>query len=419
MSDVTWDPLSSGIEADSEIIASAQKRQIKNILKSYVGMYDPFSELLQNALDAVDRRKADEASDAFERKLWITVNLRENSFSVIDNGVGFKEKEFKSFLAPNISFKDGRKTRGNKGVGATYIAYGFDYLRFATKGDGFAFAGEIAGGRNWVDDDQGIVTRPVVKAAAATSQVFSSLDRGSAFTIKFGGANTRPKSLAWYQAVTAEQWLYLLLIRTPLGSIRFIEDDESPIQFDLEVVDLHGNSTRLNNQSASYLYPHLRIKASVDLKEVLELQAKLLSSGKDAGQLPAKYSRLNGLYEFFSSDDLLQVRNWATDVAAEAVIKEYGVEAYGYFSYSTSVWDQLNDVVAGLRKGYRVLRGGLQLANNRMIQGDLIVIPLTSNTGYQNQAHIIVHFRGADPDLNAKPGHPQIRVCKLNCVPAL
>lgn len=408
MSEKTWDPLVSGTDADGEIVAAAQKRQIRNILKSYVGMYDPFSELLQNAMDAVDRRK-ELNEPGYERRLWVEVNLPENSFTVTDNGVGFKEREFKSFLAPNISFKDGGKTRGNKGVGATYIAYGFDNLKFATKGNGHEFIGEIKNGRIWVDDDMGIVTRPVVVEADSFVQAFDSADRGSSFKIFFGGTNTRPKDLSWYAAATAEQWLYLLLIRTPLGSIRYLDDQESPIKFNLAVVDKSGVRTELSEVEASYLYPHTKVAASIDLKEVLEIQRKLLDAGKDASILPAKYSKLNGIYEFFTTKDLIGLRNWAADLPAAEIIERYRVEAYGYFVYSTSVWDQLNDVIAKLRKGYRVLKGGLQLANNRMTQGDLIIIPLTSNTGYQNQAHIVVHFRGADPDLGRKGFQPELK----------
>lgn len=116
MAEKSWDPLqASSTTVDAEIISSAQKRQIKNILKSYVGMYDPFSELIQNAMDAADRRASELKENGYERRLWLTIDLRENSFAITDNGIGFKEKEFKSFLAPNISFKDGETSRGNKG----------------------------------------------------------------------------------------------------------------------------------------------------------------------------------------------------------------------------------------------------------------------------------------------------------------
>jgi hypothetical protein len=91
------------------------------------------------------------------------------------------------------------------------------------------------------------------------------------------------------------------------------------------------------------------------------------------------------------------------------LIDKYQVGAYGYFCYSTEIWDELNDNIVKLRKGTRVLRGGLQLANNFMSQGELIAIPLTSNIGYQNQAHVVVLFKNADPDLGRKGFQPELK----------
>lgn len=408
MESKSWDPLLSTRDADTEIITAAQKREIKNILKSYVGMYDPFSELIQNAMDAVDRLAAELQDEAYQRRLWLTVDLSENSFSITDNGIGFKEKEFRSFLAPNISFKESTQTRGNKGVGATYIAYGFDCLQFGTRGNGHDFLGEIKGGRNWVEDYQGIVTRPMVTQCTSCDPFFETVSRGSTFRIKFGGKNTRPKDLSWYNATTPEQWLYLLLIKTPLGNIDYLGDEGKHISFALKVVDKHGSSKLLENLKARYIFPHEKITASVNLKEVLALQQRLIAQGRDASSLPNKYSKSNGIFEFFSTEEIKDLRK-GVDQEFLNLVEEYKIEAYGYFAYSTAIWDQFNDVLAQLRKGYRVLRGGLQLANNRMPQGDLAVIPLTMNIGYQNQCHIIVHFTNADPDLGRKGFQPELR----------
>jgi hypothetical protein len=403
----TWDPLLVSKDADSEIISAAQKREIKNILKSYVGMYDSFSELIQNAMDAVDKRASVESDGEYKKRLWLTIDLSENSFSITDNGIGFNQKEFESFLAPNISFKDGGKTRGNKGVGATYIGYGFDYLQFGTKGNGHSFVGELVGGREWVEDYKGIKTRPVVVESECTNTAFEGISRGSTFKIKFGGEYTRPKDLSWYSATTPEQWLYLLLIKTPLGSINFLEENNLGIEFDLTVIKKNGEKENLSSQEAEYIYPHVKIKASVDLKEVIKIQQKLISQGKDASAIPSKYKKCNGLYEFFNTAEVLSLRD--KDNPYRDLVKEYSIEAYGYFTYSTSVWDQFNDSLAKLRKGYRVHKGGLQLANNRMTQGELIAIPLTSNIGYQNQCHIVVHFKNADPDLGRKGFQPELK----------
>src|SRR5687768_1766492 len=120
-----WDPLESNLA--TEIVSATIKRQIKNILKSYTGWYDPFSELIQNALDAVETRKRRTKSE-YNPRIWIRIDLQKNQLSVTDNGIGFAEDQFKSFLAPNVSFKKDN-TRGNKGVGATYLAYGFNQVQ--------------------------------------------------------------------------------------------------------------------------------------------------------------------------------------------------------------------------------------------------------------------------------------------------
>ena len=123
-----WDPLD--LDLADDVIDAAKKREIKNILDSYTGWFDPFSELIQNALDALEARKA--VDDDFTSKLWIRIDLKDQSLSVTDNGIGFSEDEFRNFLAPTITFKS-QENRGNKGVGATYLAYGFNFLQVGTK----------------------------------------------------------------------------------------------------------------------------------------------------------------------------------------------------------------------------------------------------------------------------------------------
>lgn len=193
-------------------------------------------------------------------------------------------------------------------------------------------------------------------------------------------------------------------MKTPLGSINLSASKNNDIQFELTVIKKDGE-INTKEEEAKYIYPHNIIKASVDLKDVLQIQQKLLDKGLDASKLPNKFSKLNGIYEFFDTKDLLQFKR--NDDEFQKIISDYKVEAYGYFTYSTAVWDTLNDSKAKLRKGFRVLRGGLQLANNNMIQGELITIPLTSNIGYQNQSHVIVHFTNADPDLGRKGFDPE------------
>ena len=406
----SWDPLHEKIE-DIGLIAATKKREIKNILKSYVSAYDSFSELIQNAMDAVDMRLSRLNESSYKKQISITVDLQNNYFSITDNGIGFKETEFKSFLAPNTSFKDGTKTRGQKGVGSTYIAFGFDFLQLGTKSPDYEFVAEIADGRSWVEDNQGIVTKPNVKKSTLIHDAFLKVDRGATFTIRYGGEFTRPKSLTYFGAENAQQWLHILLIKTPLGNIDFFDSNHNKTYCNLKVIDTRGVITEITDKAADYIYPHTKIQASANLKEIIAFQANSISSGKPVtiATMPAKFTRLNGIYEFFNSDELKELPTNRINEDSNMLIDTYKVSAYGYFCYSTDIWDELNDKIVQLRRGTRILRGGLQLANNYMTQGDLIAIPLTSNIGYQNQAHILVLFSNADPDLGRKGFQPELK----------
>ena len=260
----TWDPLDTTL-ADAAFVASARRREIRNILKSYVGFYDPFAEAIQNAMDAVDKRQRT-SEKGYQKRIWITINLKENSFSVTDNGIGFGEQEFRSFICPNVSFKEGETSRGKKGVGATYLAYGFNYLQVGTKIPGYGALVELKDGRRWVDDNTNNVIRPRVTESPGSDPVFTSIDRGSTFTLRVGSGNTRPSDLSWIGAHTAEQWNTILLLKTPLGQISFPGFEESPIFFDLQVIDRDGNQSSLKHQSCGYIFPHLVIPSSIDLK---------------------------------------------------------------------------------------------------------------------------------------------------------
>lgn len=402
---LSWDPLEAADDTDKEVVSAAKKREIKNILKSYVSNYDPFSELIQNALDAVEKRASHDKD--FSPKLRIVVNLRENSVEVVDNGCGFEEAEFKAFLAPSISFKTGERTRGNKGVGVTYIAYGFNKLTIRTKNPHFGFEGIIRRGREWIEDTAGTVPRPKIEQTDTKSEPFDQVDQGTSFKLEFTGSHIRPSNLAWYQASTPEQWLYLLLVKTPLGLINLAGKERLQIKFDLVVTDREGATREVVDRPIGYKYPHTEINASQRLSDVVALQQKALDAGKDAAKAIATKKNSNGVYDVYDPDAIKKFTNVSKEHHAH--VDEYQIYAYGYFAYSTEVWDQLNDNKAKLRKGLRIIRGGLQQAVNGMPQGELITIPLTKSIGHQNQAHVIVHFEGAEPDYGRKGLQPELK----------
>jgi hypothetical protein len=403
-----FDPLDALSKQADEVVIGARKREIGNILKSYVGFFDPFAELIQNSMDAVDERERSKQEVDYKKRIWLEINLKDNTFSITDNGIGFDKDKFQRFLAPSITFKPGRGTRGKKGVGATYLAYGFNFLQLGTKIPGYELVGEFTNGRKWVEDQENIVSRPTVSESIPLHSAFQIIDRGATFTLRFVGDMIRPRDLGWIGATTATQWKVLFLLRTPLGHITLDNEKRGPVLFNIKVIDRDGNETELINQNAGYIFPHAVISASVDLRDMLnELQTRI-DKTLDPSKLPDKFKRLNGIYQYMTNDEISQILTARSSQHVE-LAKKYNATAYGYFCYSVRVWDQYNDEIVKLRKGLRVLRGGLQIAANYMPQGELIAIPLTSNIGYQNQVHVVVHFNEAEPDLGRKGFQPEIR----------
>jgi hypothetical protein len=270
-----WDPLDTSVGADPGMVISAQRREISNILRSYTGYYDLFAELLQNALDAVEKR-AEDASDSYLPKVWVYIDLHQQTVQVTDNGCGMSMQQLRQFLRPNFSFKAGTVTRGNTGVGATYLGYGFNSLHVSTKVEGVTVSGRIENGRRWVDDRTGTVPRPVIKARPPHAEAFSEVDQGTAITIQLTGDNIRPGNLGWYQAATAEQWLPLLRIMTPLGGIYL--DGSSPPVTDIyvRVTSQTGNISEATISAPEYLFPNTSFKGAGQLLSSLRTSGEKL-----------------------------------------------------------------------------------------------------------------------------------------------
>ncbi len=412
----TWDPLDES-NLGPEIISTSIKKNIKNILKSYQGWYDPFSELIQNALDALDKRTST-GPTGYQPRLWIKIDLDNNIIAITDNGIGFNRDEFLNFLAPHVSFKLGR-TRGNKGVGATYLAYGFNNMQIATKSPGFTCSGVIKGGREWVEDSTNTLTRPKVQEINLhdlLAEQFSSIDQGSSFVLKLEGEHVRPKNLGYFGATSINQWEAILRIKTPLGGIYLNRDYRGPKCY-LKVI-YHGESQEKEIENLEYIYPHTIFSPCKSLREITEEQQRLLASGRDASRFPAQFLNLNGIFQIWNTQDIIEKKyglTYSITDEEEELIRNHQVVMYSFQGFSTQLWKHYNDNVLNLRRGKdKIIQGGLQLSTNSMPQGEPRIIPLTKNIGLQNVTHVVIHFEGIDPDLGRKGFQPELEILADN-----
>ena len=407
-----WDPLEASAGVDPGLLISAQRREISNILRSYTGYYDLFAELIQNALDAVEKRGLDEDSK-FQRSVWVDIDLQNHTVRVTDNGCAMDLDQLRQFLRPSFSFKSGAVTRGSKGVGATYLGYGFNHLEISTRLGGKTYSGLIEGGRQWVDDKTGTVARPKIVSCSTPSSIFSEVDQGTSIAVRLKGPNIRPKSLSWNQATTADQWMALIRVLTPIGGLYLNGSAPPDVNIAVSVTDAAGVTTEASIERPEYLFPHTVIGRSGNLDEFIFEQNKRISQGNDPSKVLPKFKSLNGLWGQWTNQELLrEVKttcpiNLSLDASEKALAKDAGLSVYVYMAFSTELWDALNDKTLKLRKGARTLHGGLQLSTRNMPQGMTLTIPMTNNIGFQNLAHIVVHFENAEPDLGRKGFQPE------------
>jgi len=404
-----FDPLQDAPPIRSE--EDPNKPVILNVLNSYTGFYDVFSELIQNALDALQLKYRNEPG--YVPKLNILIDMKTRRIRVSDNGVGMSIDQFKFCFRPNVTFKRGAGLRGNKGVGATYLAYGFSLIRIQSKQQGTLLGAILRGGRRWAEDTSGVVPRPKLESKEFSATELEHETSGSCFEIILGDSpGERPRDLGWIGARTAKQWLDVLKIKTPLGAIVLTTAKFSP-KITIKIVDPDGAVTEEVSSTAEYYYPHEipgKVASLSDIK--LALDKIPGDAATKFAKLGNEFKKLDCMYEIWDKriilDDAADFSS-GLDPEEKILVERHNVVVYAAFLSSSKQWGDFNDNVIGLRKGQRIMQGGLQLACDGMVQGDPLVIPLTSTIGYQANAHVIVHLTEGNPDMGRKVFQPELK----------
>lgn len=399
-----FDPLEFKHTIISDAALSALKREINNILSSYVGWYDPFCELIQNALDAVEARATLERSTGegdYTPRIDIRIDLDDNLLVVTDNGIGLDHDKFQQFLAPNFSFKSGN-TRGHKGVGATYVAYGFNYMRVSTKVPGFEASGRIVGARNWLKET-GSASNPKVEPDSSKNldPQHAINDRGVSITVRFD-ETTHPKRLDWIKATDATKWLKILSVKTGLGSIQ--EDKE----LDLSITVISNKEeTSIHQKGTSYLWLHKQATKKAKLSDI-ETAAEVLFKKHGVGhKMPEKFRNLDFIYDTWDVNNIRSHIEQHLDEEEKEILDNNTPTVSFEYGYTAKLWTHFNEELS-LRREYKVLTAGIQLAANNMPQGETIAIPLNRNIGRQNQLHFLFHFNKYTPDMGRKGFHREL-----------
>ena len=390
-----FDPLniSDSPMLDESIILKRTKRSIHSILHSYVGWFDPFAELLQNALDSVEKRACHED---YHKKVTIIIDEQRNQCTVSDNGIGLDESAFQKFLAPHESFKE-KGERGSKGVGTTFLAYGFNYIRIDTKTKHFEACGEMENARKWLHNDNASSNPEVYSTEAPhIDDTFADNASGVSISIRFD-ESTKPSKLLWPGLKSAQIWHMALSVKTALGSIA----KDTDVEITVRHISKDGVKTEFSAQKTGYMPPHIHAQKVMEYENVIKLIDNNVKLHGASAKLPVKIRNLDAVSISWNSEKIIQMIEGLSE-EEKAFCKKHDVNIIASLMSGAKVWKRYAETKFRYRATARIYEAGIQLAADNMPQGDMLQIPLDRYTGRQNQVHIAMHFKDCVVDLGRK-----------------
>ena len=410
------DPLAQlANDQSGEILDQYYKTSVKNIVGSYVDHFDVFNEVIQNALDAIDFKLNKEIK--FQPKLWIEIDLQDSSITITDNGIGLLEDEFIKFLTPSVSInKERGKTRGNKGVGATYLAYGFNGFQAQSKRDGEEMGFSFNGARSWVESSTNKKARPKTLEIPFDCSELKNETSGTSINIQFGTHDKEvPRDLSWLKLETPLQWYRALRLKTPIGFVTHDTKRDALPDIELTVRQKTGSPQKEIFHNPEYLYlwdlqkeDQSPLFKSIDMEDIEKERIKLASKGKDTNvtKLPVKFRDNSCIYRIWDSNQILQEKTFFQKIlnnpSQKELIEKHQISVFVNIFWGMEAWEIVNEKYLGLRKGKRLIKGGLQMATDWMVTGRAHTIPLNRNAHYADVSHVIVHFCDGQPDLGRK-----------------
>ncbi|MEU4164550.1 ATP-binding protein [Actinoplanes sp. NPDC026670] len=405
----TFDPLAA---ADPDLVAGAIKQRVRNIIRSYNHAADLLAEPIQNAVDEVDEAFREDHSN--RGSIVVGIDCSTNKISVRDNGRGITSENVRKLLAPDVTqkaelFRNGR-SRGHKGVGLTFLAYGFNFFEIESRTAGEHYRVRVENARQWVEDSsQTVAPRAVIDDLA--DEEGSLRQPGTVITIQVGG-QTEPRDL--YRAFPSWDYAETVLEAQSAIGVYPRKAKVEPAGFDarLEYKDRDGVLT-VRQLSSSYRFPHTGLVKQV---KVIDVGAYLASNPnteppvKDRGKYQAAY-------RFYGTDKLVELLKGraervqgdllTNDADVEEVLRKHTVTAYALAGYAAAYKATLA-TNWHVPKNRTLVAPSIRVATDSMISSWRRDLSLSHRGFDVERIWLTVHLERVEPDLGRKDWPPQI-----------
>jgi hypothetical protein len=268
------------------------KDKTKEIVRCYRHSWDIYSELLQNAVDAINRRYRilndpdfflyDEfrdrykvtADQTYKGAIRITIDVPNRAIQIEDNGVGIETENMERFLLPGEGGKIPGREYGFKGYGLTFAAFISREFRLRSKffqaSEGYEI--ELNGLLDWLVDQDNSVPFPAspTPTARPTSlpEGFSTVVRvrlDDCYETRFPAVAA--SDLAFQFIQSPDDWdrlEYILRSRTAVGNTKPLFNQPPIVPIDVNVVVLFADGSQ-EERVIQYLFYHPREHPEINI----------------------------------------------------------------------------------------------------------------------------------------------------------
>jgi hypothetical protein len=378
-----------------------QRRIVTGVLESYNSNYDVLGEMIQNAVDTLEDAFLLELKPPF--KIQVHVNLKENAISVLDTGLGMTRSQAVSAFAPSVSFKNdigllkkrGSKFsyRGYKGVGLTFLGYGTDDIILHTKSrDGQLTKGRMQYARSWAHGER---NDPALIVEDQEPSPIDAQARGTYIRVQLS-QNTRPKRLSAI-ATEPKMWEAILRTRTAIGQVFLNQTPSFNIETRLLVTDQDGIIHETEFEP-TFLLPHLTNRQPPF--RFLDIPSYYQKHNEQT-TIPVDSRRQDGIYLMWDTARIEQELTKPQKELFKTELQSYVPVLYAFLPYQTSIWNEINQSVAGV-KSKQLMGPGLIIAVNRQRLADTFELVPSRYEALSRNLLVVIHFENARPDQGRK-----------------
>lgn len=383
-----------------------RKNDLKNLLTSYADEADVFSEIIQNAFDAIQTAINSDIYNNAQPCMKIFIGRRANDthyFAVNDNGIGMNRSVLSKFTIPGYShLKKMGKTVGYKGVGASFFVASSERVSIqSTDVNSETSSFTVRGSYSWIMNET--EPEPIVSDIEDfPNGVLSNVanERGTTVCYYFHSA-LKPKSLSNIVLVgdggenELLHWVNFLCAKTAVGQVTNIESKNIKVVFYLdngqEVYSQEWRFGEYNKDEKKLGYPY-------PWKIFAVHHEKANIDATPSGQSFKHRNKYQALHAKWTKVDIEAEEIEFTDEESELVSNHLDFVDL-FFAYSTDVLKEVHR-----RMGTRAtqIRYGIRIAVDNVPQGRMLDFDLTSNTGLNRQTHAVIAFSGLELDTGRK-----------------